>query len=114
MYLTYLKSKLITSPNLGYPDFATPFVRYTDASDAAISAMLSQFQHNNQVTISFWNLQFTKAERNYFTIEWEALAVVGEVKEFYAYLYGFKLKLIKDHNPLVSLKDLKGVSRCLA
>ena len=102
----HLKSKLVTSPILGYPDFATPFVLYTDASDAAIGGVLSQFQHNNEV-VSYWSHQLTKAERNYSTIEREALAVVGAVKEFYPYLHGFKFKLITDHNPLVSLKDLK-------
>ena len=75
--------------------------------------MLSQFQHNNEVVISYWSRQLTKAERNYSTIEREALAVVGAVKEFYPYLYGFKFKLITDHNPLVSLKDLKDVGGCL-
>ena len=109
MILTRSKSKLVTSPILGYPDFATAFVLYTDASDAAIGAVLSQFQHNNEVVISYWSRQLTKAERNYSTIEREALAVVGAVKEFYPYLYGFKFKLITDHNPLVSLKDLKDV-----
>ena len=69
--------------------------------------MLSQFQHNNEVVISYWSRQLTKAERNDSTIEREALDVVGAVKEFYPYLYGFKFKLITDHNPLVSLKDLK-------
>ena len=71
--------------------------------------MLSQFQSSNEVVISYWSRQLTKAERNYSTIEREALAVVGAVKEFYLYLYGFKFKLIMDHNPLTSLKDLKDV-----
>ena len=71
----------------------------------------SQFQRNNEVVISYWSRQLTKAERNYSTIELEALAVVGAIKEFYPYLYGFKFnyKLITDHNPLVSFRDLKDV-----
>ena len=63
-------------PILRYPDFATPFVPYTDASDAAIGAVLSQFQHNNEIVISYWSCQLTKAERNYSIIEQETLAVV--------------------------------------
>ena len=56
----------------------------------------------------------SKAERNYSTIECEALAVVGAVKEFYPYLYGFQFTLVTDHNPLTSLKDLKDTGGRLA
>ena len=109
-----LKSKLIMPPILGYPDFTTPFALYTDASDTAIGAVLSQFQNNKEIVISYWSRQLTKPERNYSTIEREALAVVGAVKEFYPYLYGFKFTLITDHNPLTSLKDLKDTGGRLA
>ena len=102
------------SPILGYPDFATPFVLYTDASDTAIGAVLSQFQNNKEIVISYWSRQLTKLERNYSTIQQEALAVVGALKEFYSCLYGFKFTLITDHNPLTSLKDLKDTGGRLA
>ena len=59
--------------------------------------------------IAYWNWQLKKAEWNYSTIEHEALAVVGSVKEFYPYLYGFQFKLLTDHNPLTSLNELKDV-----
>ena len=38
-----LKSKLTTSPILGYPNFTCSFVLHSDASDSAIGAVLSQF-----------------------------------------------------------------------
>ena len=59
----------------------------------AIGAVLSQFQDS-----------LTKLERNYSTIE-----RVGAVREFYPYLYGFQFKLVTDHDPLTSLKNLKDV-----
>lgn len=49
----------------------------------------------------------TKAGQNYSTIEHEALVIMGAVKEFYPYLYGLLFKLLKDHNPLTSLKSIK-------
>ena len=52
-----LKSKLITSRILGYPDFTLPFVLYTDASDMAIGAVLSQIQHGKETIISYWSRQ---------------------------------------------------------
>ena len=48
----HLKSTLVMSLILGYSDFATPFVLYTDASDAAIGAVFSQFQHNNELSLT--------------------------------------------------------------
>ena len=95
-----LKSKLLESPILGCPDFKVPFVLHTDASDTAVGAVLCQFQKDQETVIAYWSRQLTKAERNYSTIEREALAVVGAVKEFYPYLYGFSFRLLTDHNPL--------------
>ena len=100
---------LTTSPVLGYPDFTCSFILHSDASNSAIGAVLSQNQNGHETVISYWSRQLTKAERNYSTIEREALAVVEAVKEFYPYLYGFHFDLVTDHNPLTSLKDLKDV-----
>ena len=54
----------------------------TDASDRAIGGVLSQKQDGHDRVIAYWSRQLTKAERNYSTIEQEALAIVGAVKEF--------------------------------
>ena len=103
----FLESKLTSPPILGYPDFSQPFILHSDASANAIGAVLSQLQSGKKTVISYWSRQLSKAERNYSTIEREALAVVCAVKEFYPYLYGFQFTLVTDHNPLTSLKDLK-------
>ena len=86
----FLKSKLTSPPILGYPDFSQPFILHSDASAYAIGAVLSQLQSGKETVISYWSRQLSKAERNYSTIEREALAVVCAVKEFYPYLYGFQ------------------------
>ena len=109
-----LKSKLTSPPILGYPDFSQPFILHSDASANAIGAVLSQLQSGKETVISYWSRQLSKAERNYSTIKREALAVIGAVKEFYPYLYGFKFTLVTDHNPLTSLKDLKDTGGRLA
>ena len=110
----FLKSKLTSPPILGYPDFSQPFILHSDASANAIGAVLSQLQSGKETVISYWSRQLSKAERNYSTIEREALAVVCAVKEFYPYLYGFQFTLVTDHNPLTSIKDLKDTSGRLA
>ena len=106
---TELKHRLVTPPVLTYPDFKLPFLLYTDASDFALGAVLSQIQDGKERVVSYWNRQLTKPERGYSTTQREALAAVSAVKEFYPYLYGSSFKLITDHNPLTSLKGLKDI-----
>ena len=102
-----LKQQLTNPPILTYPDFSLPFILHPDASAGALGAVLSQVKSGKEHVISYWSRQLNKSERNYATIEREALAVVAAIKEFYPYLYGFSFKLMTDHNPLISLKGLK-------
>ena len=104
-----LKKKLTSSPILAYPDFSLPFLLQTDASDTAIGAVLSQVQEGQEHVIAYWSRRLDKPERNYSTVEREALAAVAALKEFYPYVYGFPCTLLTDHNPLTSLKGLKDV-----
>ena len=87
----------------------------TDASDSANGAVLSQVHDNGtEKVIAYWSRQLSKAERNYSTIEREALAIVKAVKEFYPYLYGHEFVLQTDHQPLVHLNNLRDVGRRIA
>ena len=104
-----LKQKLVTPPILAYPDFTRPFILQTDASDQAIGAVLSQEREGQEHVISYWSRRLDKSERNYSTIEREALAAISALKEFYPYVYGFPCRLVTDHNPLTALKGLKDV-----
>ena len=102
-----LKQKLISPPILAYPDFKHSFTIATDASGSALGAVLSQEVEGEEKVIAFWSRQLNKAERNYSTVEREALAVVAAIKEFFPYLYGRSFILLTDHNPLTSLRGLK-------
>ncbi|KAL5473290.1 hypothetical protein EMCRGX_G027757 [Ephydatia muelleri] len=84
-----LKSRLVAPPILAYPNFQLQFLLYTDASDSAIGAVLSQMQEGQERVIAYWSRKLQKTERNYSTTEREALAVVSALKEFYPYVYGF-------------------------
>eukprot|EP00731_Ephydatia_muelleri_P028340 Em0019g1213a len=103
----HLKHLLVSPPILAYPQFQLPFVVASDASGCAIGAVLSQEHEGEEKVIAYWSRQLSKAERNYSTIEREALAVVAAVKEFFPYLYGKPFNLLTDHNPLTSLRGLK-------
>ena len=108
-----LKAKLTSPPILAFRNFANPFIVSTDVSDKAIGGVLSQLHDGQDRVLAYWSRQLSKAERNYSTTECEALAAVGATKEFYPYLYGFPFKLITDHNPLTSLKDIKDTGGAL-
>ena len=66
-------------------------------------------QEGCERVISYWSRRLDKSERNYSTVEREALAAVAALKEFYPYIYGFPCQLITDYNPLTSFKGLKDV-----
>ena len=104
-----MKSRLVQPPVFSHPDFSVPFILHTDASETAVGAVISQCIDGKERVVSYWSRQLTKHERNYSTIEREALAVVSATKEFYPYLYGFSFQLVTDHNLLTSLRDIKDV-----
>ena len=67
-----LKSRLVAPPILAYPNFQLQFLLYTDASDSAIGAVLSQMQEGQERVIAYWSRKLQKTERNYSTTEREA------------------------------------------
>lgn len=95
-----MKSKLSNPPVLQYPNFNKPLVVHTDASGRGICAVLSQEWDGNEKPIAFASRALNKAERNYATIEKEALAIVWALKTFRPYLYGHQIILFTDHAPL--------------
>ena len=109
-----LKTALTSAPILSYPHFQSNLCSniitstfsatiYTDASNWAVGAVLSQEVDGKERVVAYYSRQLSKAERNYSTTEREALAAVAAIKEFYPYLYGHKFQLITDHNPLTSI-----------
>ena len=109
-----LKLHLTIAPILTYPDFSNEFILHTDASATALGAVLCQEKEGVELVTAYWSRQLNKPERNYSTIEREALATVAAIKEFYPYLYRFPFKLFTDYNPLTALNGLKDVGERLA
>ncbi|GFW60919.1 retrovirus-related Pol polyprotein from transposon 297 [Trichonephila clavipes] len=66
-----LKAKLVSQPILFAPDFATDFILQTDASDVGAGVVLSQRIEGEEHPIIFLSKKFSKAERNYSTVERE-------------------------------------------
>lgn len=102
-----LKEKLVTAPVLIYPDFTKPFVLTCDASNYAISAILSQGAVGKDQPIAFASRTLNKAECNYSVTEKECLAIVYGTKTFRPYLFGRQFTIITDHKPLNWLFNCK-------
>ncbi|XP_022819396.1 uncharacterized protein LOC111351609 [Spodoptera litura] len=102
-----LKDKLVSAPVLAYPDFSQPFILTCDASNYAISAILSQGQISQDRPIAFASRTMNKAECNYSVTEKECLAILFGTKVFRPYLYGNRFSIVTDHKPLQWLFNCK-------
>lgn len=96
----HLKHKLTSAPVLCYPDFTKPFTLTCDASNYAISAILSQGSTGQERPIAYASRTLNKSESNYSTTEKELLAILFGCKTFRPYLYGRKFQIVTDHRPL--------------
>lgn len=73
-------------------------------TDAAVAGILSyEFPNGKLKPIAFVSRSLTKAERNYSTIQKEALAIVFSVTKLYQYLIGIDFILQTDHKPLIAI-----------
>jgi hypothetical protein len=69
---------------------------------------LAQFSHNDQEhPVAYYSKHLTRAQRNYSTTERELLAIVFAVHHFKQFLYGNKLIVWSDHQPLKHLLATK-------
>ncbi|GFY34151.1 retrovirus-related Pol polyprotein from transposon 297 [Trichonephila clavipes] len=101
-----LKAKLVSQPILFAPDFATDFILQTDASEVGAGVVLSQRIEGEEHPIVFLSKKFSKAERNYSTVERELTAIIFGLKRLKHYLDGQKFIIETDHNPLRYLNKM--------
>ena len=96
-----LKECLITPPILAYPDYAEPFILYTDASFAGLGAVLCQKQQGKERVLAYASRGLSKTERHYCAYKLEFLALKWAVSQkFHDYLYGSDFSVYTDNNPL--------------
>ena len=99
-----LKTFLCNAPLLQFPDLTKSFNITTDASGYAIGGVLSQGEIGKDRPIAYTSRVLRGPELNYEIYEKEALAIVHSVKTFKSYIYGRKITIITDHQPLVWFK----------
>jgi hypothetical protein len=92
-----LKEALTSDSILAHPEFDKPFIRSCDASNYAISAILSQDHEGKERPLSFASRTLNNHEINYSTTEKELLAVLFGVQTHKCFLYGRRFEVITDH-----------------
>jgi transposase InsO family protein len=102
-----LKNALINAPILSLPNKNGKFILDTDASHAAIGAVLSQVQDGEETVIAYASNRLTKTQKNYCITRKELLAAYHYIKHFKHYLAGKKFTLRTDHKALVWLLNWK-------
>lgn len=106
-----LKQELLQAPILAYADFTEPFILYKDASNLGLGAVLAQRQDGAERVIAYASRSLHPAERNdanYSSFKLELLVLKWALSEkFNDYLWGAKVTVVTDNNPLVHLQTAK-------
>ena len=106
-----LKLALTTAPVLKLPDFERQFVVTTDASDAAVGAILEQDFGNGLQPVAFASRKLNDAEMRYSAYERELLGIVWALAQWKHYCRGPHSVIIQtDHAPLRHLPNQASVN----
>ena len=109
------KELLQSSELLVHFDPSKELILATDASDYGVGAVLSHKVESGAVRpIGYMSRSLNAAERNYSTLEKEALAIIFGVKKFHHFLYGHPFTIKTDHKPLEGLLNEKNGMPALA
>ena len=80
---------------------------YTDASDDACRAQLSQIHDETKFPVAFLSHTFTDTQRRWSTPEQEAYSIYFAVKKWNYYLQGADIIVRNDHKPLAQFLNGK-------
>ena len=96
-----LKNALCNAVTLYAPNSELPYIIRCDASDIGVGATLSQIgEDKNEHPIAFASAKLNETMKRYSVLEREAFAVLFALKKFDVLVYGCKIFLYTDHNPL--------------
>ena len=112
-----LKRALVNPLLLSYPDRssdASPLLLHVDASNIGAGACLSQIQQGENKPIAYISTTFSRAEQKYSTTEKEVAAIRWAVRSLKPFLYGIKVLIHTDHQPLLFLNNMTLVNQRVA
>ena len=86
-------------------DMSKSFSIYVDASEFSAGAILCQPTAGKDQPVAFASTKFTPTQRNWSTIEREAYAAIFALQRFKHWIFGTRVTLFSDHNPLLFLSE---------
>lgn len=105
-----IKKDITSDQLLAHFNPSLPIILTTDASNNAVAGVLShKFPNNENKPVAFVSRALSKSERNYSTLEKEALAIIFCVTKLRQYLLGTNFILRTDHKPLLAIFGDKGL-----
>ena len=106
-----LKDAIIQVPILCYPDPNRKYIVYTDASDDACGAQLSQEHNGTEFPKAFLSHMFKETQRKWSSTEQEAYGVYYTVTKWNYYLQGADIPVRNDHKPLAKFLNGKNTNK---
>ena len=99
--LDVLKEKMVTIPNLVFPDWKKEFHVHVDVCCILLGVVVTQpGEIDIDHPIAFVSRKLLKVEKKYSTIEREGLAMVYALQKFQHYLMAVHFKMYIDHSAL--------------
>ena len=112
----HLKEAIIQAPILHYPNPNKRYIVYTNASDNACRAQLSQEHGGAEFPVVFLSHTFTETQRKWSTTEQEVYGVYYTITKWNYYLQGTDITVKNDHKPLAQFLNGKNannkINRC--
>ena len=90
----------MSSPVLALPRDEGKYIVDTDASDAAVGAVLFQIQDGEERPVAYFSRLYSRTEINYCTTRKELVAVVEALWQFRPYVLGHHFRVRSDHAAL--------------
>ena len=96
----HLKEAIVQAPILHYPNPNKTYVLYTDASDDACIAYLSQEHNGTEFPVAFLSHTFMEIQHKWSITEQEAFGVYYAITKWNYSLQGADIIVQNDHKPL--------------
>ena len=108
--ILHLKEAIVSSthPTLSNPN--KKYIVYTDTSDDAIKAQLSQEHNGTEFPVAFLSHTFMETQQKWSTTEQEAFGVSYTITKWNYYLQGADIIVRNDHKPLAHFLNRKNTN----